>query len=230
VRRLWLAGVLLSLVGCNAALDLEDAHLDPSIGASASAGSAGTGEPAAEGGEGGDGGAAPGPSLCQRYCDAVMTGCTGDRSQYTDLAACLSICPYLPEGTPGDTSGNTVSCRLTYAEKAPSEPLTYCTWAGPGGDGKCGSNCEGFCSLMTPTCTAEQTIDSGDYFATNDDCLDACSQLPDVGNYSATVSSLQSGADHVECRLYHIGAAIFAEDAATHCPHAMGRRLCLDKP
>ncbi len=213
--RAWLAtgSSVLALFGCSTVLDLEDAHLDPSIGSLA----------------GGAGGQDAGPSPCAQYCDAIMSGCTDERAQYTDLAACLRICPLFPEGTPGDASGNSLQCRLNYARKASGEPLTYCTWAGPGGDGKCGSNCEGFCSLMTLTCTSATTVEAGDYFDSEQECLRACGELPDVGNYSASDSSLQSGVDHVECRLYHINAAIFADDARTHCPHAMGQRLCVSK-
>jgi hypothetical protein len=217
------------LVGCNAVLGLEDAHVDSSIGKAGSgeAGSAGTAGGGNAGSDSSAGaGGAPADSLCERYCQAVTKGCVDTHAQYTDLAACLAMCPLYPEGTPGDVSGNSINCRLDFALKAPGEPLTYCTWAGPGGDGKCGSNCEGFCTLMTPTCTKETTLADGDFFASNDACLTTCAGLPDVGNYSATDDKLQSGTDHVECRLYHVGAAIFADDAATHCPHAMGERLC----
>ena len=54
----------------------------------------------------------------------------------------------------------------------------------------------------------------------------ACAGLADVGMYSATNPSLQTGADHVQCRLYHVGAAIAEDDPITHCAHAMGVSLC----
>lgn len=188
---------------------------------------AGAGVSGAAAGAGGQADASPQPSLCERYCDAITTGCTGEHAQYIDRDACLAACADYPQGTPDDKTGNSVSCRLTYASKASSEPYTYCTWAGPGGDGKCGNNCEGFCSLMLHTCSAAST-QSGDYFDSAADCLAACQQIKDIGNYSATNASLQRGADHVQCRLYHVGAAIAEDDPITHCHHAMGLQLCVD--
>ena len=193
----------------------------------AAAGAAGESSDAGSGGAGGKGGggAAGAASLCDRYCAAVTSGCTDKHTQYLDLEACLAICPLLPEGIPGDTSGNTINCRLTYAQKASSEPYTYCTWAGPGGDGKCGSNCDGFCTVMMQECT-ESAVAGDDTFASPSSCMTACGALKDVGNYSATDSALQMGADHVQCRLYHVNAAVSEDDPTTHCPHAVGKTLC----
>jgi len=211
------------LAGCNSLLDLQPAHVDPSItaagGSTAEAGAASAGDAGAPSGR---------ASLCEQYCAAVMTGCTGEHTQYTDLDACLSECPYFAEGSPEDTSGNTLYCRLNYALKAPSEPVTYCTWAGPGGDDMCGSNCEGFCTLMTAACTPS-TAASNDYFPDNDACLAACESLPQVGPYDAVDTSITGGADNYECRLYHVGAAISAADPFVHCTHAVGRSLCKNK-
>lgn len=203
-------------------------------GTSGGANGGGAATPATDGGGAGDAGAAgssdgpdvPEATLCERYCDAILAGCTDEHAQYNDRDACLAACADYPEGTPGDKSGNSINCRLTYASKASSEPYTYCTWAGPGGDGKCGSNCEGFCTLMLRTCTAESTA-PGDYFASVEDCQTRCQQLPDVGGYNVSDTSLQMGADHVECRLYHVGAAIAEDDPTTHCHHAMGLKLCV---
>lgn len=213
--------IALALVGCNGLLGLDEAYLDATIGAAGSSG--------AETGAGGDGGSpTETASPCERYCEAITDACTGESAQYTDLEACLLACPDFPEGSPGDREGNTLGCRLNYALKAPSEPITYCTWAGPGGDGACGSNCEGFCTLMAATCTADSTRASTDYFTSTEDCLDACAAVPQRGPYSATDQSTTGGADIFECRLYHVTAAIYADDARVHCPHAMGLALCVD--
>lgn len=214
---------LLALLGaCNGLLDLDPAHLDPSI-AGGNAGSAAGGAP-----DGAAGAATEPPSLCARYCDAVMAACVDGRAQYTDLDACLTECAYFPEGSAGDNTGNTLNCRLNYALKAPSEPLTYCTWAGPGGDGMCGSNCEGFCTLMS-ACTAETTRGPDDYFVSNDECLANCEGLPSSGGYDANALSNTGHGDTYDCRLYHVGAAISAADSEVHCPHAVGRTLCVNK-
>ena len=225
--------LLALLAGCNGILDLDEAHLDPAL---PSVGSGGTssggirnqaGEPAADAGAAGE--PAVVLSLCEQYCNAITDGCTGDRTQYTDRDACLVTCPSFPEGLPGDTGINTLQCRLNYALKAPSEPITYCTWAGPGGDGMCGSNCEGFCTLMSTTCSLASTGTPGDYFESTEECLSTCSTVPAVGDYCATNNSTTGGADIFECRLYHVAAAIHADDAEVHCPHAMGLALCVDK-
>lgn len=217
--------LLVALGGCNSLLDLDAAHLDPSIGEAGGT----TGESGAPSSSGGEGGAPEAASICEQYCRAITDGCTEETTQYTDYDACLVTCPYFPEGARGDTTGNTLNCRLNYALKAASEPITYCTWAGPGGDGMCGSNCEGFCTLMSGVCTPSTTRAPTDYFATTEDCLSTCATIPAEGPYSAISKSTAGGADIYECRLYHVAAAIYAEDAALHCPHAMGRQLCVDR-
>lgn len=220
-----LLALLTVLAGCNSLLDLDEAHLAPTLAATGGTTNGdGGGAPG-----GGEGGAPVEPSLCEQYCDAITEGCTGDSTQYTDRDACLAACPAFPEGSPGDTNVNSLHCRLGYALKAPSEPITYCTWAGPGGDGQCGSNCEGFCTLMGSTCTLASTGTPGHFFETTEECLAACEAVPSLGNYCATDTSTTGGADLFECRLYHVAAALYADDPEVHCPHAMGLALCIDR-
>jgi hypothetical protein len=221
--------VLGALAGCNGLLELDEAHVDASIGVGGGSAGVGTKASAGEMSQAEANGKVAEPTLCERYCEAITVGCTGDRAQYTDYDACLAACPYFPEGAPGDDLGNTLQCRLNYALKAPSEPVTYCTWAGPGGDGTCGSNCEGFCTLMTATCSATSTFAAGDYFESNQQCLSVCAGVHARGGYCATDPSITGGADSYECRLYHVAAAIYADDPGVHCPHAMGLRLCVDR-
>jgi hypothetical protein len=216
-----------SVVACNGLLDLDEAHVDPAIGAPGVGGSAGSNaqpEPQA-----GTGGKATEPETpCQEYCRLITEACDGDETQYTDEDACLAACPLFPLGTTDDTVGNSLSCRLTQARRASSEPVTYCTWAGPGGDGQCGSNCEGFCTLMAATCTPTTTSASTDYFESVEACLSACPVIPTSGPYCATSRSVTSG-NSLECRLYHVAAGIYSDDSFVHCPHAMGESLCLDR-
>jgi hypothetical protein len=224
------------VAACSQVLGIEEAHVDPTLdgqgdaGAAAALaqGSSGSASPMASAfDDAGDAVTDAGAgTLCDQYCTAVTAGCADTHSQYIDLAACQASCGYFPEGSPGDTEGNSVNCRLTYAQKASSEPYTYCTWAGPGGDGKCGSNCEGFCTIMMQACTADSTGKAGEYFASANDCETTCAGLEDIGSYSASDASQQRGADDVQCRLYHVGAAVADSDPMTHCPHAMGLSLC----
>jgi hypothetical protein len=205
-------------------LELDEGHVDPSLTAAGSSPA-----PEAEAGAVGAGGTDTEPETpCQQYCRVITEACLGDDAQYTDLDACLAACPLFPEGTVGDTVGNSLNCRLTQALRASSEPVTYCTWAGPGGDGQCGSNCEGFCQLMTESCTAATTSGDSDYFASTEQCLSTCASLPSAGPYCATSKSVTSG-NSLECRLYHVSAGIYANDPYVHCPHAMGISLCVQR-
>jgi len=224
--------LLSGAAACNGLLDLDEAYVDPSIAAAraGTSGSAGTSPstPVEAGAAGGGGASVEPETTCQQYCRVITESCVGDDAQYTDLDACLAACPLFPEGTAGDTVGNSLNCRLTQALRASSEPVTYCTWAGPGGNGQCGSNCEGFCTLMSKSCTPTTTSADGDYFANDEQCMAACAALPSVGPYCATSKSVTSG-NSLECRLYHVAAGIYADDPDVHCPHAMGISLCVQK-
>lgn len=188
-----------------------------SSGASGAGGSAMVGGSAS--GTAGSAGATDASPLCQQYCDLVATNCTGDNAQFASPVACLSVCALLAPGTPGDTSGNTVECRLSRAQLAATtgEPSNYCFSAGPGGAGSCGSNCDGFCAVMTQKCN-----ELGD----DDACLQACLEVPDLSlgspqqNYNI---SMQAG-DSLQCRLFHVSAA--SVDPVTHCIHAAGKEVC----
>jgi hypothetical protein len=157
--------------------------------------------------------------LCQQYCDVVAANCVGTDAQFASPLACLSVCALLPPGTPGDTSGNTVECRLSRAQLAATtgEPSNYCFSAGPGGAGSCGSNCDGFCAVMTQKCTQ-----LGDDAA----CLQACAEVPDLslGTPKQNYNIAMMDGDSLQCRLFHVSAA--SVDPVTHCIHAAGQAVC----
>jgi hypothetical protein len=153
------------------------------------------------------------------YCDTVAANCTGTEEQYASTTACLAVCDLLDPGNPGDTSGNTVQCRLGRAQLAAStgEASNYCFSAGPGGAGVCGSDCEGYCSVMTPTCQQLGSVAS---------CLQACALVPDLSGPPSSLkynTSMQSG-NSLQCRLFHVSAA--SVDPVTHCTHAAGQSVC----
>jgi hypothetical protein len=212
-------------------------------GASGSGGAAGAGGGTSSAGAGGDGagggatgsteasaGAAgsadmPNPivarasPLCRDYCDTLAANCTGENQQYASPLACLAVCELLEPGTPGVTSGNNVQCRLSLADLAAStgEPGESCYAAGPGGAGMCGSDCEGFCTMMTKKCTE---------LGTQAQCLQACAAVPDLSRPPTNQrydSSLQTG-NSLQCRLFHVSAASI--EPATHCAHAAGQSIC----
>ena len=182
------------------------------------------------------GGADAEVALCDRYCAAVLASCTGQFEQYESLRQCVEVCKRLPEGQPGDRSGNTVECRLYQAQFAESEPLVYCKNAGPLAEGKCGSNCVGFCTLMQALCTHESTGGNVEpsYFATESACLAACDEItpgPEAPTKYSSSSSAQPPSyvgNSVYCRTYHVALGLELSSPDEHCPHAMGGDPCTD--
>jgi hypothetical protein len=178
----------------------------------------------------------PPPSLCERYCDKVMTNCKGKYEQYRSFDQCVEVCKHLPPGETGDDDVNTVSCRVKQAEFAEAEPFVYCKSAGPLGGGRCGSNCISYCSLMQATCTAESTAGNleASYFETSQACVADCTAIPasDAGpvQYSSSATAEPSSfiGNNVYCRTYHLAAALEQDTPDEHCPHAMGGDPCID--
>ncbi|HEY6724417.1 MAG TPA: hypothetical protein VI197_10305 [Polyangiaceae bacterium] len=169
----------------------------------------------------------PEPSLCEDYCHDIMESCTGSQLQYRDQAQCMKICKMLPEGELGKINENTVACRAKYVGDARygsgTELDAYCRRAGPGGAGYCGSNCEGYCSLMMHVCTGS---DVGVYkFDSSEACVEACEALPSSDEGYAVSNPLIADGNHVECRLFHVTSAAML-DPEEHCEHAMGVTLC----
>jgi hypothetical protein len=206
------------LGGCASILDIEQAHVDERAAQKEHTGTqvdAATSAPGSDGGASADGG-----TLCERYCSLVMTNCRDAFAQYSAPENCLAACQALPEGTPGDQSGNSIQCRLRNAELAPTEPPTYCSAAGPSGGGVCGTVCEAYCTMMDVAC-------STGYFADDAACELDCTALPDLGSYTVDSAAAMFRGEHQQCRLYHVNAALL--DADFHCPHAYGGLPCEDE-
>jgi hypothetical protein len=166
-----------------------------------------------------------GSAVCRQYCTDVQLLCTGNVKQYIDEAQCLKVCAIFPEGTVGGPDENTASCRMSYAGKARyaagTERDAYCRKAGPGSDGTCGQICDGFCTLMMPTCT--QARNAPYFFASLDSCLTTCRSLPDEPPYTVADGTLPDQNDS-QCRLFHATSAVMDPDE--HCEHAMGVTMC----
>jgi hypothetical protein len=155
--------------------------------------------------------------LCDAYCADVMDVCKAPFEIYASRETCLGTCLVLPEGTAGDSFVNTVQCRMNQVQLAKqTDELDYCRRAGPGGDGQCGTNCEGFCSVIVPVCGPE-------WYKDVDTCLAECSTVPDYHNY--TVPAPQE--DSIQCRLYHATSATVSTE---HCSHAAGVIKCVAQP
>ncbi len=145
-------------------------------------------------------------ALCIEYCDAVMENCDGEYAAYASRASCINTCNALPPGSSSEPSGNTVECRLRRAKSAEDSPEEFCTAAGPGGDGGCGSNCEAWCQLLESECQED--------YALLANCRATCSTIPDEGGFDVDGSYSK---DDIQCRLIHIGAVA---DDPVHCEHS----------
>ncbi|MET0790263.1 MAG: hypothetical protein ABW061_01965, partial [Polyangiaceae bacterium] len=174
------------------------------------------------------------PSRCEIYCDSVVQNCKGKYEQYRTFDQCIAVCKRLPAGTPGDENVNSVECRIRQAHFAESEAFLYCKSAGPLGEGKCGSNCVSFCSLMDATCTKSSTAGNVEpsYFESTQACLSNCAELPEdpTGpleySSSPTVEPSSLLGNNIYCRTYHVSAGIDQDAPTEHCPHAMGGAPC----
>jgi hypothetical protein len=159
---------------------------------------------------------------CGAYCDVVMRNCTGTNAVYSTRETCLGVCAKLPGGDSVEPmDSNTIECRQRQAALAEREAPFYCPKAGPGGGGKCGTNCAAYCSLLTGVCPNQAN--------TLNDCAKQCSALKDVGTFDVVAN--HSG-DTLQCRLVHVSSAT-VEDTANHCSHAQLHPTapwCIDNP
>ncbi len=200
-RKGWLALLALGLMtaACGEILGIADATLDPNAG---------------------DAG-----GLCGTFCKTVQKNCVFPFQVYFSETTCKAVCNALTPGEVGDELANTVQCRLHAAEKAGStgESFLYCPQAGPGGDGVCGTNCVGYCTLYAAFCDIE---DFTDLKGCQSECEGTPSSpgIPTLGPGTFNVG-IDTG-NSLECRLYHVSAA--SQDKGTHCPHAAGEPPCVD--
>jgi hypothetical protein len=181
------AMVSLALGACQAVAGLEDRELDPAARPSPN----------------------PASAECQSYCDTVMDVCTGDNAVYTTPELCLGVCAQLDPGDPIEPVGNTLACRVQEAKSAEREPADHCRFLGPGGGGKCGSDCDAYCDLFPKVCPDEVE------YPTKASCLKACGGLTDQDRFDVKADH---GGDSIECRLVHLSSATVKPDE--HCAHA----------
>lgn len=221
----------LGLSACARVIGIDDAREDPTFSPGAEVGGEGGFDPRGGAKSGGEGGASGGAPLseggragsvsndpCAEYCTTVIENCKAPYAVYTSLDTCLAVCAVLPPGNPNDQIGNSVACRLRNAKlaKSTAEPDVHCPIAGPGGADVCGSNCEGYCVILSEVCS----VSFGTNFESLVDCHQQCAMLPDPVAFEAT----QNKGNTVGCRLWHSSAASL--DPGTHCAHASGAPPC----
>lgn len=154
---------------------------------------------------------------CRKYCDLVMSNCTGDDAQYASMDECIAFCARLP---PVQTSRDaeekraaSVACRQYWADSpARTNPTSYCLAAGPFGGNVCGDRCTAFCSVVLTACAP----DSGLAYTSQPECASDCA------NFSYRDAGTDGGGegpagpktgDTLNCRLYHLRRAV--KDAQT---------------
>jgi hypothetical protein len=200
------------------------------VGASACNGLLGIGT--ATVGEGSEGGVAP-AITCAYYCQEITNNCTSNDSlEYQgSQALCESMCNNFAfdNGTLADTTGNTLGCRIHYAQLATSDPTTNCRFAGPLGGGQCQGSpsdpCSNFCQLDVPYCAG---IKKPSYMSLGD-CTNSCQGGGDAGpgfvfttDGGSTGVDLPDGTNTLNCRFYHLENAYpSTARGVIHCPHTM---------
>ena len=197
MRRLGFVSVVLALTACGSS--------GPSgqTGAAGGSGAAGTG-------------GTPLAQTCDAYCAAIQTACTTSHQQYGDVETCKTSCAAFPTGAAADTSGDTLGCRIHFtvlAGASAEAAATYCTKAGPGGDGACGSNCDGYCDIVMMYCTAANMAKIYDDRAA---CMADCATHATDATYTTGDPGRTDFGNEVACELYH--AVMGSQAPGEHCP------------
>jgi len=145
-------------------------------------------------------------SKCENYCYTMGVTCP---VQAAGASPCSGFCSTIPVGNITDVGGDTVDCRIYHANNANvTGDVTHCLHATPSGGGVCGSLCTVYCDLAQSVCTGSLAL-----YNSTATCMTACASLNSTGlPGDATGNTLQ-------CRIYHIGAAVALANATYHCPH-----------
>jgi hypothetical protein len=156
---------------------------------------------------------------CAQYCAAVMGNCTdtngakqfpGTEHVANPLLGCVKTCQRYPVGGLCDTSGNTLGCRMQHVIAAAADPATECSPGGPSGRTGCGDECDAFCDIAYPQCSAFAA------WTSRNDCLTACGVwMVTPGPYVA----VHLHTNTFDCRLEHATGAVVD---MMHCAHMMG--------
>jgi hypothetical protein len=145
---------------------------------------------------------------CFAFCSEVQEQCQDKYAVYPSHEACMAVCRELDRGTPGDTSAvNTLECRIQALHTG--FDIASCRNVGAGGNGRCGNDCEAFCTLRAQACgdVEPEQPDVADHQA----CLVSCQRLPG-SDVSATPVPVET--DSLQCRLGYLSAALVSESAA----------------
>ncbi len=160
--------------------------------------------------------AGPG-TACANYCSTIMATCKGLNQEYLNTQVCTDMCQQFDPGIAGDTTQNSLACRVSHLAAAQTDPVTGCPKAGPTGAGACGGDpCSEFCALDVALCHDQPSPPYPD----ENTCDTACKSFV----YDAGLGDLaQSAGNTLNCRVYHLESAYDTSDnpsaESTHCPH-----------
>lgn len=184
---------IAAALGCNAIFGFDSATLD-------------TATDAGDGGASTDGPVAIG---CGNYCPMVMSACRDANAPYLDDNTCAGFCAVMALGDAGSIDTDTVACRQAFAATAAVETAASCRSAGPLGNSTCGANlCEVYCRLNLAICANLA-------YASQAECTAACAHWP----FNPAITISDETFDTLNCRNYHLQAAIATGNKALHCPH-----------
>ncbi|MFO0619573.1 MAG: hypothetical protein U0414_43705 [Polyangiaceae bacterium] len=219
----------LLVTGCNEILGLGgDFSLTPQSGGagggsqSTSGGSTtsatnGTGSASGSGTGGGTGSGMQVEPTCEEYCATIGANCTGANIEYPE-SICPVMCGHMAKGHVGDTSGDTVGCRLGKAMLAASDPVTYCQQAGPLGVDGCAEPCDAFCTLVFATCFESESNPFMNFTQCQEECAAIAYLRLDEGGSDLTTTA----GNNLNCWLYHLQVANTPTNpnaALAHCGH-----------
>jgi len=160
---------------------------------------------------------------CEVYCDFVDAHCSDDPQLYDDRAACEAACvEFSTYGREGDTSGNTVQCRIYHASfPSFADPMFHCTHAQPEPTDFCLAPpaCEGYCASMMDNCAG--------IYPDLESCMTVCELFPangaegdEAGNSSQCRATYATRAadDPAQCAAASInGGGVCGDYCASYC-------------
>jgi len=160
---------------------------------------------------------------CAGYCQLLVQSCPGALlpPAYATYASCVTLCAGYAALAPASfiaetgwlptVSGNdTVDCRSYHSIKAGALPLTHCPHASIDGGTICGTECGVYCTLANLGATGNECAGFA-ITPTASSCATDCAALNSGGTY------LDTGANTLQCRIYHWAAAITL--GTGHCLH-----------
>ncbi|MEO6575674.1 MAG: hypothetical protein ABIP89_17620 [Polyangiaceae bacterium] len=202
---------------------------DTSMGGGDSGGMTDSGNPMMDGGA--DTGSDTGPVMgvdaavldCTYYCSNIAAACTGTNQQYLNNTVCMAMCAGIGnDAGAGQTSGGSLSCRMTHlalAASSTASAATECPHAGPYGYGVCGTICDNFCKEYFAGGSPCKT-DTANGYANADACKIYCNGAAG-GDASAGAPGTAQTTPSVLCREYHLENAYNAGGTGGgHCDHA----------